>query len=100
MTWIMASGPAGQWAAPEVRARSTRASARWASWPSYQPPARGVAFHLSAAGIDLGQQPAALIGRQPGRDPHGTVTIRPGAQVAPLPQPPVSLAFVGDRRRL
>ena len=68
---------------------------------AFVPPAGpGVALHLGAAAVDFGQEPSALIGSEPSRETHGTVTVGPRPEVAPLPEPPVPVVLIGDGGRL
>src|SRR5581483_10385216 len=40
-------------------------------------PGPGVALHLGAAGVDLGQEEGALVGGEPSREAHGAIAVGP-----------------------
>src|SRR5438132_5238406 len=91
----MLAGPAG--AALSGRARSRKASSRWASTLSNQPPPNGVLHDLVAAPVDLGVETGQLVGRGPGAEPAEPVPVDPRSV---LPVHPAIPLVVIDRRRL
>src|SRR5438132_12556496 len=93
----MLAGPAG--AALSGRARSRKASSRWASTLSNQPPPNGVLHDLVAAPVDLGVETGQLVGRGPGAEPGEPVPVDP-RPVPPLTVHPAIPLVVIDRRRL